>query len=323
LKNVRGYRNVNNPYVLNAVLDKLRLEDMYPPHTLQLFDVFPGNGMFTTMLHERLQPKQHVVMGKALGFKARWKEIGEKFGMKWDLVNKDPYDWESFTSTIDDEKVIVPDVASRDTIHPTFLISGNLTSTKKSEALVVQWMHCVANRNWLQRFGRVRMLLWVNELTALKLLAPVETNRRTRASIYRDQFTETKLAAISFPPVKYPTLGYWSEEELLAYDPIVMDRETDLIQSSVDPQNLCLLDIQPKNHNLDLDCFEYVTKQVPILKSSPMEAALGNLGPGAFEYFDKTMPAETMAKRPIDLTSDEWAKLSEVFGMWPFKPTYF
>ena len=188
------------------------------------------------------------------------------------------------------------------------------------EGLIVQWLKCAGYKNWLQRYGRVRMLLWVPCSTAVKLMAPPGVTARSKISLVRETFTDTKLVAIGGE--QHGGAGKFSETMLKEHDPVIFGWE-DMVpdKKKQGDDGIVLLDIRPKDHDIDFLLWDYVTKYLMILRRTPFAEAAESLGHGGREYFtEKIGDPEFMKRYPITFTSEEFLKLTQLFDIWPFKP---
>ncbi|ODQ82840.1 hypothetical protein BABINDRAFT_159337 [Babjeviella inositovora NRRL Y-12698] len=306
---------ISNPYTVAKILQKVALRDTYGSD-LAILDIFPNNGLFSGLVNEHLKPHQHVVMGSEADFHGDfYAKINAAMHTNLQKAVKDPRHWESYSEMIA-EGYLTPRKAARTNLHPAFLISANITNPKYAEKTLMRWLGCIGNRNWLQKYGRARMLVWTNAATASKLLAPAGSPKRGRLAIFGEQFTDTTLVATTAPK----SSETWSAADLARYDPILLEPETDYKVHSM-TQEISLLDIKPCNHALDLDSFEYVVKQLMMLRNVRLETALMVLGAGSKEYFSEQLSG-VLQRKPRELTADEWVLVSKTFSMWPFKPEF-
>lgn len=173
-----GSQYLINPKVFDKIFKKLDFKEY--SSTLKVLDMYPGPCVQSTMFYNKYQPKQYVLMESRSQFV---KLIKSEFPFPSPLerTERDPYHWESFIEIIEKEKLLVPEKQPLTHIHNSFLVVGNVTN-RNNESLIMQWFHCIGNRNWLQRFGRVRMLLWVPLSTASKLMAEPKSKLRSKAS---------------------------------------------------------------------------------------------------------------------------------------------
>lgn len=315
IKHYYGFKYLLSPQVYQAIFDKLRLEETYRDTSqLKVLDLYPGPSQQSAIFHNRFQPKQHVLMESRADF---LEHLKSEFGNSpLEVVNKDPYEWSSYVDLIDRSKALEIEKQPLDHINNRFLALGNLTNVAH-EGLLMQWYACIGNRNWIQRFGRVKMLLWVPTSSAVKLLATPGSMARSKCSVVREAFTETKLVALS------------DTDELKMFDQCIIQANDPIVFSNNDvwqprDKGISLLEINPTAHNIDLDNWEYVTKHLLILKGTPLLDALESLGHGARDYFkDKVHDQAFLQKSPNKLTNDEFLYLTDIFAKWPFKPDIF
>ncbi|AMD18550.1 HBL352Cp [Eremothecium sinecaudum] len=307
-----GVVNMNCGRIVNTdrnlyktIFTKLALEKQYPDTSkLQVVELYPAVGMSSLAFHEVYKPKLQVLMEPKLSFGKLIKSHLELIS-SIKLYPKHPYLWESFISLIED-KTIVVEKQSRDHIHDSFLIMGNLTD-KSGEQLYMQYLQCVGNRNWLQRFGLVRMLFWVRHKTAIKILAPLHSGKRSRCSLMTEAFTNTKLVATTDQNIKE-----YDERVLKEHDPVIFSDQKD---------DYALVEICPKEHNIDLDNWDYCIQRLMIMRSTPLRDTLEILGHGASEYLRPRLKDTLLSLRPMDLTVEDFSTIAREFANWPFKPT--
>ncbi|CDO92422.1 unnamed protein product [Kluyveromyces dobzhanskii CBS 2104] len=189
------------------------------------------------------------------------------------VYDKNPYKWETFIEMTKEDKVLTPTTQKRDHIHDEFLITANLTN-KKGEQLYVQYLQCVANKNWMQRFGLVKMLVWIPQQTARKLFAPFATKDRNRLTLLSELATDTKLIATS-----ENSMSKFTPECLQKFDPVIIPTDGN------SPDDLSLVEVNPRDHDVDLDNWDFVTQKLMVLKSQPIEEMIEILGHGAHDWF--------------------------------------
>lgn len=310
-----GFKYLLNPKVHEQILDKIKLENTYKnTHELKVLDLYPGPGQHAAIFYNRYQPKQYGLMESRADFSNYLKSKFEKTPLE--LFNKDPYEWTSYTDLIDDSKCFVPEKEPLDHINTKFLIMANLTN-QTHEALLMQWFACIGNRNWLQRFGRIKMLLWVPTQAAAKLLATPGSLIRSKCSVVREAFTDTKLVALSNTKDQH----MFNSKFLEKCDPIVFSN-LDIWQSR--DKGIALLEVDPNKHDIDLDTWDYVTKHLLILKKTPLLDSIDSLGHGAKEYFTGTITDKEIFKKcPGELTNEEFLYLTDLFNKWPFRPDIY
>ncbi|CEP60469.1 RNA polymerase specificity factor LALA0_S01e11584g [Lachancea lanzarotensis] len=319
-----GFRYVLNTIVHERIFDKLKVPTKYPnSDRLKVLDLYPGPSQHSAVFYNRYRPAQHLLMDSRPDFVKHISDlIARNKGCEptLQLYKHDPYEWQAYTDLIDVDKVLSPSNCSRESIHDQFLVLANLTGMI-GEGLFMQWLACIGNRNWLQRFGRVKILVWVQQCTAVKLLAKPGDQLRAKCSLVTEAFTETKLVAAMNTKKSGGGSANFSDNILSEDRPVMFDQQDVWPPSG---KNICLLEVNPRDHSIDLDNFDYVSKHLLILKSTPLYDSLDSLGHGAKEYFRKVVQNQKLLEKcPKELTLAEFLHITEIFDKWPFKPDIY
>lgn len=171
------------------------LPDYYRGQPTTILDAYPGAGIWSAALYNTLKPHSHVMLEPVVGFQKYLtpllKESAKDSDLAVQLRTEDPFRWGTFTD-LASEGIFTPKSAPRDKINPFLLYTANLTSIQ-GEQLCVQYLNCIMNQNWLQKFGRVRLLLWVRHGTASKLLGRAGGKHRQRVSVQTEACSDAKL----------------------------------------------------------------------------------------------------------------------------------
>lgn len=223
------------------------------------------------------------------------------------FVKKDPFNWQSYLDITDVDKIFVPRFEERDHIHKHFLYSSNVGD----EGLFMQWLGCLGHQNWLFRFGNVKMLLWIPESTAIKVIAPVGSNSRARCSVIAQTFSDCKLIAVQ----KQGNLKKFNQTVLENDDPLLVDANA--FTGSVP---MTLIELNPKDTAVyDIYSWDFVVRNLMILKRLTVAEAVKNLGPGAEDYF-QLLPKELLKTTIKELDSEDFMTITKLFDAWAFKP---
>lgn len=271
--------------------------------------------MWSAAVHNVIEPAQHIMLEPYKQYHDYLAKVPTESDSTLQILRDDPYRWNSFSNLVE-SGMWSPQEQSRKQIHPEILYIANLTG-QHGEQLCMQYMNCVMNQSWLQRYGRVRMLFWVLEDTALKLLAKPGDRARHRSTVQAEASANIQLvAAVSENSV----LGSHQQEL-----PIVELATSDFFPEKPVRRpafNPCLLQIDPKEHQpAYIDSFEYVIKMLFILRKHPLSECLGSLGPGAKEDLSPHLKS-LLRKCPQDLTLHEFERVVAAFHNWPFKPRH-
>ncbi|CAL9731884.1 mitochondrial transcription factor 1 [Monosporozyma unispora] len=322
VKHSYRFQYLINQTICDKIFTKLQLDKTYPNNLkdLKVLDLYPGPAVQSAVFNNRFTPKQHLLMESRKSFA----EFQDRYLIPYDnsnhltMIRKDPYDWSSFTDLIDKEKKFQPEVQSRNHIHNEFLIMGNVTE-KKYEGLIIQWLNCLGYKNWLMKFGNVKMLLWLPTQTAVKLLALPGTKHRNKCSLYLEAFANTNIVALSHSE----HIKDFDKKLIEKSSPVLIDN-SDAIFPINSKDAITLLEINPKDHAIDVDTWDYVTKQLMILRGTPLLDAVESLGHGAREYYlEKLTDKSLMERCPATFTYDEFLYIIKLFKAWPFKPDIY
>lgn len=315
IKHYYGSKYLLNPSIHEQILRKLDIEKTFKkPCDIKVLDLYPGPGQHSAIFYNKYNPKHYGLMETRPDFIGALHDNFDRSPLQ--LFVKDPYEWTSYTDLIDKEQLFLPEYQPRDKLNDRFLVMANLTNSSQ-EGLLMQWFNCIGNRNWLQRFGLVKMLLWVPTSAAAKLLAVPSMQLRSKCSVVREAFTDTKLVALSdASDEKHFDKHVWKESAPLIFN----NEDTYPLRGP----GIALLEVNPKNHNIDLDNWDYITKHLLILKKTPLKDAVESLGHGGKEYFSQKIEDPQLLKKcPVELTNDEFIFLADLFNLWPFKPDVY
>lgn len=310
LKKAFGRRHAQNYELCMSALEKLGLPEFYRGHNTTIIDAYPGPAVWSTALHHAVQPANHVLLEPVASFQKYLKqEIGPDGDPTVQLRKEDPFRWSTFTD-LAEAGVYTPVAHPREQgINPHLIYTANLTSVQ-GEQLAMQYLNCLMNRNWLQQYGRVRLLLWVRFATAAKMLAAAGTKQRHRASVQTEACSDTTLV-----------IGT-RQLEVPGHPPLVVASPKDWFIESVNASaQVVLLQMDPVERAVPhVDYFEYVIRTLFILRSRPLTEALGILGPGAQVDLAAKLPAPLLKKAPWDMNLQEVEAVVQAFADWPFKP---
>lgn len=325
-----GFKSVVRALACQSILDKLNLKEKYADLNkhLTIVDIFSGHGLFSSMINYELKPFKHIIIEHMKGYADIWKsriqELEKKTGNteNFILYPSDGYNWKSYDDLIKRDKVIEPSFKDRNNVHDELLIVGNLSSGKFGESLLAQWIMCSVYQNWLQKYGRVRMVCIVPENTAQKFLAGAYHPKRNKSAIKRELFTDTKLIAISESSIPQiaPDGNDYDPNTLIKDQPIVLSRNTLLPAGGP----LAVIEIVPKaDTGMNIDTVEYILQIFMYKATGKVRDALAQLAPGAETDLGPLLPETLLEKSPRELQTEEFKHIFEVFDKWPFKPPFY
>ena len=214
---------------------------------------------------------------------------------------------------------------------------AQIPNTVHGEQLFAQLVHAISSGFWLFKYGRVKMVFVCGETVAARALA-TPANQRDRAKL------GTTVQCLSNPDLLIPTedlqpYGDYFYPPTPSIGPRVPITNTFIpnanISSGLSKRNLAVLSIDPLKRLLvnsrDLDAFEFLTRNLFVVKTKPIAEALKHVAPGAANILKLLSPDHpSMKDRPQDvilpdtpivsLTNEQWAALAIVFEKWPFRP---
>ncbi|SCW01759.1 LAFE_0E06634g1_1 [Lachancea fermentati] len=314
IKHYYGFKYLLNSQTHESIFQKLQIEAKYKDLSkLKVLDLYPGPSNHSALFVNLFKPAQYMLMDSRPDFLRHIESFTK--GTSLQFYKHDPYEWKSYIDLIEKDKLFIPSIKPRDLVHDECLVIANLTGMI-GEGLFMQWLACIGNKNWLQKYGRIRMLVWVPESTAIKVLAKPGEQIRSKCSVVADTFTDTRLIATT----NSTSLRKFNSKILEKHEPILFPTE-DIWLTGGKP--ISLLEVTPKEHNVDLDNWDYVTKHLLILKSTPLLEALDSLGHGAKDYFTGKLDREFLKKTAKDLDTEEFLYLTNLFDKWPFKPDIY
>ncbi|CCF56636.1 hypothetical protein KAFR_0B03390 [Kazachstania africana CBS 2517] len=310
-------RYLVNPKIYDKIFDRLDLKKTYGDcKRLKVLDLYPGPLTQSIVFNKRYNPQQHVLMESRPSFVEHIRSTLKEDNSAFQLSELDPYDWKSYIKIMEETEQFVPATQNRNYIHDKFFVMANVTE-KKHEGLLMQWFNCLGVGNWIQKYGRVKMLVWMPTSTAAKLLAKPSTKLRAKCSVVCEAYSISNLIALS----NVQDFKQFDKDTLEKSSPVVLE-EHDIVPES--GASIALMEIDPLEHNIACDEWDYVTKHLMILKKTPFNDAVESLGHGARDYFRGKIANEAFMKRhPITFTAEEFKYLTSIFSNWPFKPDIY
>lgn len=324
-----GFKNIVSAKTCQEIIDRLKLREKYPnsEENLNIVDIFSGYGLLSSMINYELKPKSHIIIDSTKENEKIWnsrmsfleRTTGNAENFKY--YNLDGHAWETYDQIFKKDKAIDLKIQQREKVNDELLIVANISSGKFGESLFAQWIMCCAYQNWLQRFGRVRMILLVRESTTVKFLAGPNFSKRNRAALKRDMFTDVELIAVSDTQVD--STGMAGD----GYDPNLLLKDQPLVMtgSSVLPSggDLSVVEVVPKHlPSLDVNAVEYLTQVFMYKASNTIKESFSILAPGAEEDLGPQLSTEILNKTARQLSREDLEAIYTAYNNWAFKPSY-
>lgn len=315
-----GFKMITHPEACQQLLDKLDLPSKYPnaSSNLEILDIYPNFGLFSAMLNHQLKPKSHLLIENNPHYVKEWKErlnILETTGNaeNFKLIPQSGYKWGTY-SDLEKNKILNPKTISRDKVHDELLIVANLT-TSLSESLMAQWMACGLYQNWIQKYGRVRMVFLIPEVTAVRFWSGESFKKRNKTAIKREWFNDSRLIGVSEAVV-----GATGE----TYDPncLILDQPVVIPSKAIHPRyDIAMVELVPKTPEiLDFSLLDYMLQELMYRPTATTREGFGAIAPGVKDDLIPKIPSETLDKTVRSLSIDDLRVLLDAYDKWPFKP---
>ncbi|PFH61347.1 hypothetical protein XA68_17596 [Ophiocordyceps unilateralis] len=164
-----------------------------------LIDINPGVGIWSQKLHDFLEPRKHVLMEPDVErYHPMLKDLIAKPRVR--LLTKSGVVWKDLLDMIRTE---LPSQHEMDreavpTRNDTLLVTANLSTFPKkafrnfdsiSTMVIYQFLSSIRHSSLFQRYGLVRMLLWLNDEDKSRLI-PRSVNRRRRSAFENEMSCE-------------------------------------------------------------------------------------------------------------------------------------
>ncbi|PTB69047.1 S-adenosyl-L-methionine-dependent methyltransferase [Trichoderma citrinoviride] len=157
-----------------------------------LVDLNPGVGLWSRKLHDFLEPRNHIMMDlDAQLYSPFLEDLISKKNVQ--LIPKSGIIWKDLVEMIQTKlshQEVLADKATEPRRNDTLLVTANLSTFPKkaflgfdsiSTMVIYQFMSSIKSSSLFQKYGMVRMLLWVNDDEKRRLI-PKSINRRKRGS---------------------------------------------------------------------------------------------------------------------------------------------
>ncbi len=303
---------------MRAVIERAGLE-RYKGKTI--LEMNPGPGEFSIRLANIVRPKNYIVLEPRPKFASRLEEIKRivsEHSVNFQTVYKDGYEWTTFAD------LEVEGLLDASLIHPVTEVNPNLLfiaspHLEKMEQLVSQWMDTLGNRSWIQKYGRVKMLIFVSQALKARILGKMGNRIRGRLTIMCEGTSIVR--EILHNPWEKKGSGPWQ----INYKDEKAEGAMEVSPSIFHPDAaLSLLEFTPlKTPRITAPwaTFEYVVRLLFINRSTALSKQVKMFSPGAWALL-KDLPKEMHAKTPDQLTVEEIDTLAWVFERWPFRPRF-
>lgn len=288
----------------------------------------PGPGLLAERILERVKPKLYLALeGRKpfLDVLETLKSMPTKSSDTEVIVRySDGFEWSSY-SDLERDGTLNYEALKHDSseINPNLVFIATAKS-QNMEQLVAQWIDTMGTSSWLQKFGRVKMYLFVSRTIRQRLLASPGSNLRTKGTFVREGTCHVR--EISHSPFVLNVI----HEDRVQYQQDFEDlpQSTSSILATPDHYHpmtpLSLLEITPYEKTkitAPWETFEFIVKTLLMNKSTPLHQQIRTVASGAYVIL-KDLAPDLRKKWPQDMTIEEMDAISVAFDAWPFKPQF-
>ncbi|PWN32256.1 S-adenosyl-L-methionine-dependent methyltransferase [Meira miltonrushii] len=360
--NTRHRMFISNVETAKNVVKALELDKQREAsgERITVIEGYPGIGSLSRELcnHEAVEKviafEDHASFNKAL---RNLKDNEPQAAEKLDVLPLSCFQWESFDQVVGlggldnipgvrEERKRQPDY--KDGIFAgdswkkpsSLLFLAQLPNTVHSEQLVSQLLRSISNRYWLYRHARVRMAFICSQQMAERCMAQVSDRLYGKLTLVAGAMADCTVALDSSHFKPYAEHFWPSKPAVGPQTPItvhlgsIKDHRQQATPAKTDQ---CLLILEPRVKPLiegssELESFDYITKNLFILRSSHVKKALAHIAPGADNILDAMNSGKHPAMQEIGnvtidpktivskLTLTQLIGLSKMFDRWPFRP---
>ena len=320
-----------------------------------IVDAYSGPGTFTRAFMKHPNVERVVAIDQAPRFLKYLEHLHQDPALsnvqhKLSVVHDSAFNWSSYETLVNDGHLRhlegrIPRLGSNPPPMDWYATSpiiyfAQLPNTVHGEQLFAQIVHAISSRSWLFKFGRVKMVFVCGDTVSMRSLAsPQDLRSRAKLGTVVQSLSKPRLlltgddlepyAAHMFPPT--PSVG-----PRVPLTSVLIPNTN--ISSGLLKRKLSVLEVEPLKDPLiaarDMESFDFLTRNMFVLKTKTVEEGLKHVMPGANNVLRLLSPTHPrMKNRPEDvvlpdtpivqLTNRQWAALAEAFEKWPFKPTIY
>ncbi|EWC45509.1 hypothetical protein DRE_05367 [Drechslerella stenobrocha 248] len=164
----------------------------------QILDFNPGFGIYSQALNKAVKPSKHLLFEPETAFHPFLERVCTDSSFR--ITEEDLYNWKTFDDLVS-QGTIAPKVMSREEgVNTSILITGMLHKDIRGDRFMAQIIDAMAKQDWAFRYGRVKLLLWVDH-DMMPRYVPRSFGRRNRPAVLAEAFTNIRELAL--PPQKY------------------------------------------------------------------------------------------------------------------------
>lgn len=329
--NLNGRSSYKSSYLVNQnlideALVKSNLLKEYNSEKMTILEMAPGPGVTTTSLFNYFQPKSHVVLESREVFSKPLQKLCTLSDGRIRWVHQDGYYWQTYEDVYV-SKVLNPRIQTEEeqklSPHRELLFFAHLPHGYAGLLFVSQILDFLSARDWLGIFGRVRVLLWLPCSPTVTLLGSRGFSKRSKTSVFREAFTDSRVLAASESTLQKLCMGYSKEAKenyQISPNPLLISPTP--ITSEPHKEDLTLVEMcsKPQDKQLSIPVFESIVRILLTCKATSLSKSIYYLGPGA----ETLLPSFTQCGINIDmpvglLSAADFLTISKIIQKYPFK----
>ncbi|KAI0066265.1 S-adenosyl-L-methionine-dependent methyltransferase [Artomyces pyxidatus] len=240
------------------------------------------------------------------------------------IIPKSGFTWDTYSEMEEDGVLDVEKVAWGEKLHPNLHFITHIPRNVAGEQLVAQLFRCIPEKTWLFKYGRVPMSFVVGERVWRRVASPpTKVNaERCKLSVIAEAVSDFSL---SLSP---ENLSPFDDHFHPARQLVREGGKTDHRRVGIP---MVTANITPFADQIiakgKLDQWDYLTRRLFVLKSTPLRKVMSSVAPGADTLLkmitDKSLPSNQYVdiNKPVRLlTVADWALIARAFDAWPFAP---
>ncbi|CCF52044.1 hypothetical protein NDA11_002388 [Ustilago hordei] len=361
---------ISNRSTIKDIISKLGItSEERKGEKVTIIEGYPGPGTFADEMLKLPKVEKVIALESTpcyvskLGLlKAQMEEKQPGSGERFDILESSAYMWTTYNKLVDsgrlahlNNRVTTSDGSFVDFSTSDFIslphsdaswqklspiiFFAQLPNTVYGEQLFAQIITAIANRIWLFRHGRIQLSFICGESLAKRCLAEAGD----KASRGKLGTTVQCLADVQVGRYAHELQphGHHFFPPTMAMGPRVTVSGTSLIPNSnpstgLTRTGMVMMTVTPKQEPLvkasEIEAFEFVTRNLFILRTKPIGDALTHVAPGGQNVLKMTSPEQVqkglIKKEEVilpdhvvgELTNVQWACLARMFEKWPFRP---
>lgn len=332
---------------------------------------YSGPGLFASELLKMPQVEKVIALEATPCYLKRIELLKEKLdekqpgaGARLDTLTKSAYLWDTYSHLVSSGKlahlnnrVLTSDGRTVDFTTNEFVTGAHsdaswqklspvifftqLPNTVYGEQLFAQIVTAIATRSWLFRHGRIQLGFVCGESLAKRCVAEagdrmfrgkLGTTVQCLADVQVHRYADDLSPHTHhfFPPTMSvgPRVTVAGSSIIPNSNPSTGLTRTGMAMMTVTPKAMPL--VKP----MEIEAFEFIARNLFILRTKPVAAALTHVAPGGQNVLKMTSPQqvekgliredEVILPEEVvsDLTNVQWACLARMFEKWPFRPRH-